>query len=121
MNDQIARAAQLAGQWWAERLAGRHHEKRAAFAAAVAKRCEAEMRSRAENGDIAWCSLDVDYDPKGPMLGAVREVIDPDCRGFMFSAGGILPMKHQLKVFSDRLEPKEGYGNWPAPIEVPPA
>lgn len=117
--DQIAQAAKMAGEWWAERLSDAHQGKRTEFAAAVAKHCETEMRARAKSGGKPLCWLEVDYDPQGPMLDAVREVIDPDCKGMMFSARGILPQKHELKVEPRRLEPKEGYGNWTAPIEVP--
>ena len=113
--DQIQAAAKMAGDWWAERLGNAHAGKRTAFAEAVAKHCEKEMRMREE----PMCFLEVDYDPQGPMLDAVREVLDPDCRGVFFSAQGLLPKKHELQVSPRELRPKEGYGNWTAPIEVP--
>ncbi len=113
--DQISAAAKMAGEWWAERLSSHHADKRSAFAAAVAKHCEHEMRARRE----PHCWLEVDYDPQGPMLAAVRDVIDPECRGMMFSARGILPQKHELEVTPTKLRPKEGYGNWTAEIRVP--
>lgn len=113
--DQIAAAAKMAGEWWAERLSSQHADKRSAFAAAVAKHCEHELRTRHE----PHCRLEVDYDPRGPMLAAVRDVIDPECKGMMFSARGILPQKHELKVTPTKLSPKEGYGNWTPDIDVP--
>ncbi len=113
--DQIAAAAKMAGEWWAERLSSQHADKRAAFAAAVAKHCEHELRTRPE----PHCWLEVDYDPQGPMLMAVREAVNPNCVGMGFSARGILPQKHELEVTPFELKPKEGYGNWTAAIEVP--
>jgi hypothetical protein len=128
--DQIAVAAKMAGDWWAERLADEHADKREAFAQAVAARVDDALRGKAywswgegrKEGDGEPCEsiyTEVDYDPQGLMLDAVRETIAPDCRGMMFSARGILPQKHQLRVAPDKLTPKEGYGNWTAPILVP--
>ncbi len=114
--DQIAAAAKMAGEWWAERLSNQHADKRAAFAAAVAKHCEAELRARSQD---PRCWLEVDYDPQGAMLAAVREVVAPDCAGMGFSARGILPQKHELEVTPHKLRPKEGYGNWTAILRVP--
>ena len=113
--DQIEAAAKMAGEWWAERLSSQHADKRAAFAAAVAKHCQSVLRDRG----ICW--LAVDYDPQGPMLDAVRDAVDPSCRGMMFSARGILPDKHGLDVTPTKLRPKEGYGNWTAELQVPAA
>jgi hypothetical protein len=59
-----------------------------------------------------------DYDPHGHLLIAVRAA-GIECQGVLFSARGILPEKHQLHVYPDRLEPKEGYGNWTSHIPVP--
>lgn len=113
--NQIQAAAKMAGEWWAERLYPAHADKKEAFAAAVAKACEADFKHRL--GTVSF--LEVDYDPRGPMLDAVREVIDPGCVGCMFSARGILPEKHSLRVTPTKLTPKEGYGNWTAEIDVP--
>ena len=41
-----------------------------------------------------------------------------DCRGSLWSAHGILPMKHALRVTPTMLYPKEGYGHWTAPLHV---
>lgn len=113
--DQIQMASKMAGDWWAEKLHEDHADKKAPFSVAVARHCEAEMRRR---GNHAVC-LEVDYDPAGPLLDAVREIIDPTCAGVMFSARGILPQKHSLVVRLYQLDPKEGYGMWGAPIPVP--
>jgi len=64
-----------------------------------------------------YVHLQCDYDPKGILLDAVIAA-GVECRGFAFSAKGILPMKTDLQVFPDHLEPKEGYGNWTAHIPV---
>ncbi len=128
-DKQALKAAQMAGAWWAERLDEAHAAKREAFAKAVEKRILEVFE-----GKVGWDSIDrkhegngkpaklvctnVDYDPMGLMLEAVHEVIDPECRGRMFSARGILPEKHSLDVYRDRLMPKEGYGNWTDAIRV---
>ena len=118
MTDQITRASKMAGEWWAKRLNPAHAAKREAFAAAVAKNCEAELRRNSKYEPYTF--LEVDYDPsEGAMLDAVREVIDPNCRGFGFSAQGILPLKHSLAVTPTKLSPKEGYGNFLGDIAVP--
>jgi len=111
--DQIEVASQMAGAWWAERLDPAYARQREVFAAAVAKRCERALRKHGS------CRLEVDYDPRGIMLSAVRETINPHCRGMMFSADGVLPRKHELEVLPTALHPKEGYGNWTAVIPVP--
>lgn len=130
-SGQLLKAAVLAGNWWAERLNSAHAGKREAFALAVAIRIDKALR-----GVCSWnwndridheepfkprerVETEVDYDPRGLLLEAVREVIDPACRGCMFSADGILPRKHALGVTRTTLSPKEGYGNWTSDIEVP--
>lgn len=107
--DQISQAADIATKWWTERLQSGDKDK---FAATLKPLVEADLRERGE------CWLECDYDPHGHLLTAVREAVDPECRGFLFSANGILPRKHDLKVYPDKLEPKEGYGNWTATIPV---
>jgi hypothetical protein len=132
MKDQIELAATMAGKWWADKLDEYHAEKREAFAVAVAKLVAEELRGDAywvwnegrKVGDgtpVQCVTTEVDYDPQGLMLDAVREVVEPNCRGMLFSARGILPDKHMLQVWPDKLVPKEGYGNWVAPIPVPKA
>lgn len=109
MSEQIERAALAAAKWWADRLEQGDKER---FAAALAPKIKAAL----EADGVA--RLESDYDPAGILLDAVRE-IGIECRGFLFSARGIFPQKHSLDVYSDRLEPKEGYGNWLDPIPVP--
>jgi hypothetical protein len=99
----------MAADWWAERLQKGDRQK---FKDALMPFIE---RAVAENGS---CYLQCDYDPMGPLLDAVRAA-GLHCSGCMFSADGILPYKTSLWVRPDRLEPKEGYGNWPPPIKVP--
>lgn len=101
-------AAEMAADWWAQRLA---QGDRAAFKAALLPLIETKL---AEYGS---CFLQCDYDPQGPLLEAVR-AIGIECRGCMGSAKDILPMKHSLRVTPNMLEPKEGYGRWTDPIVV---
>lgn len=124
-----AKAAEMAGKWWAERLEPKHADKKEAFAAAVAR-----LVGEALRGDAYWVfgenrragdgvprghvNTESDYDPQGLLLDAVREVIDPECRGFAGSSYGILPLKHTLTITRDVLKPKEGYGNFTADIAV---
>lgn len=124
----MSAAAEMAGKWWADRLDERHADKREAFAAAVSTRIDDQFSGRAywdwsgrSEGDGKGTKVvrtSCDYDPQGLLLEAVREVIDPKCRGSMFSADGILPTKHGLDVYADHLRPKEGYGNWTEKIPV---
>jgi hypothetical protein len=113
--DQIAIAARMAGEWWATRLDLRHSNKKIAFAIAIAKRVDTELRL---NPEISLY-LECDYDPQGILLEAIREVIEPNCRGYRFSADGLLPQKHSLEVWCDRLSPIEGAGNILDDILVP--
>lgn len=108
-NAQIKTAARMAAQWWRERLeTGDKDAFENYLAAAVEKAlCEREP-----------VFLRCDYDPEGVLLDAVRAA-GVECTGFMFSGDGILPRKHDLTVYADRLEPKEGYGNWRPEIAVP--
>ena len=95
-------AAHVAGEWWAHRLQKGDKEK---FARAVEKRVFEKLQTE------KFVDLECDYDPQGILLDAVR-AIGIECSGMFFSANGILPQKHSLRVTEDWLEPKEGYGNW---------
>lgn len=101
-------AAEMAADWWAERLA---QGDRGAFRAALIPLIDTKLT---EHGS---CFLDCDYDPRGPLLAAVRAA-GAECSGCMWSAEGILPMKTSLRVTPNMLEPKEGHGNWTDPIVV---
>lgn len=105
---QLQRAADMAGIWWAERLGKGDKE---AFAKAVSNRVFDKL---VQSGSAI---LECDYDPFGILLDSVRE-IGIDCRGFLFSAKGILPYKHLMTVYPHRLETKTGYGQWQDPINV---
>jgi hypothetical protein len=104
----IEKAARMAGAWWGERLL-QGDKKR--FSEEVEKRVLAELKEHGRS------HLECDYDPFGILLEAVH-AIGIECRGFMFSAQGILPKKHSLTVYPEHLIPKEGYGNWTKEIEV---
>lgn len=105
---QNERAAAMATEWWAERLMAGDVEK---FKAALRPLVLADLEQHGH------CFLECDYDPHGHLLTAVRAA-GLECAGVMFSANGILPRKHELDVYPDKLEPKEGYGNWTDHIPV---
>ena len=53
--------------------------------------------------------LACDYDPQGPLLSAVKKVV-PDCRGFLFSAKGLLYGKTYTWLAHDEIEACAGRG-----------
>lgn len=108
-NDQISLAAKMAAEWWGARLIAGDRDK---FTEALRGLVEDDLRV------YGRCRLECDYDPRGHLLTAVH-ASGVQCSGMMFSARGILPNKHELDVFPDRLEPKEGYGRWTDKIMVP--
>jgi hypothetical protein len=127
--DKITIAAKMAGEWWADKLDAAHADKKEAFANAVSTRVEQALRGQYHwdwfgkrsdgNGQpIELVQTECDYDPNGLLLEAIQETVNSNCRGFLFSASGILPEKHKLIIKLDFLEPKEGYGNWKDPIKV---
>ena len=101
-------AAKAAAEWWADRL---QRGDRGAFIVSL----QASVLNGLERN--GFVELECDYDALGPLLDAVRAA-GVECRGFGFSADGILPRKHDLTVRPDRLEPKEGYENWTDHIPV---
>lgn len=103
----ITKAAHMAGEWWAKRLHPDHQGKADQFFGFVSMAVYDHL-SKTDKP----CFLEVDYDPRGILLDAVKAIIEPECSGVFFSARGILPAKHSLAVTAERLEPKEGYGNW---------
>ena len=127
----LSNAAKMAGEWWADRLDQQHADKREAFARAVALRIQLALdgnarwvwgESKPKNGDgkpVNFVYTQSDYDPCYLLLDAVHATVDPKCRGFMFSSRGLLPDKHGLVVYRDRMVPKEGYGKYRPEIEVP--
>lgn len=105
---RVERAAEMAARWWGDRL---QSGDRGRFEEALRPLVLADLVAHGA------CYLECDYDPRGHLLTAVRAA-GLTCAGTMFSARGILPTKHDLDVFPDRLEPKEGYGNWLDPVPV---
>lgn len=103
-----SKAAALAAKWWGDRL---QSGDRVAFEETLALLVDKALMKYGE------CRLSCDYDPDDLLLEAVRAA-GVQCSGCMFSARGILPQKHQLKVFTDHLECKEGYGSWTTDIKV---
>ena len=108
--DQIETAAAMATDWWADRLQSGDRSK---FIETLRPLVEKDLRER------GVCMLECDYDPFGHLLTAVRAAGNSECRGFLFSARGILPQKHSLDVTPGKMSPKEGYGNWTKEIPVP--
>lgn len=124
-SEAKAIAAYLA-DWWAERL---RRGDRAIFRAHLSAAVETHLLA-CPAGRL-HLSLECDYDPQGPLLDAVRAA-GVECRGFLFSAQGILPQKCSTVVFPARLADheydqeaaparlviKEGYGRWNDPIPL---
>lgn len=124
--DQIAVAAKMAGEWWADRLSDEFSEARNAFSEAVSMRVEQELR-----GECYWdwfgdkkegpgrdgsSFSENDYDPHYLLIEALNEAL-PDVPAWKLRAA--LPQKHTLDVTPDAMKPKEGYGNWTSKIIVP--
>lgn len=94
--------AKISADWWASRFL--IDDKRAEFAAALARR----IVSAAPQGRLF---LKVDYDLWDELLEVIRE-IGIGCRGCMYSADGILPMKTSMRIYFDepRVVVSEGRG-----------
>lgn len=96
MSDLTTRTAAAAGAWWAQRLMV--EGKRVEFANEVARLVGDALQER------PTVYTECDYDPKGLLLEALLAV-GIECRGFMNSARGILPQKHELEIAPGRLVP----------------
>jgi hypothetical protein len=94
-------------QWWAERWIP--DATREAFRAAVRLRHEAWEYDVPSDYGGCLLELSCDYDPRGMLLEAVRDA-GHECRGFMFSAQGLLPSKHCVLIHIGNAEAKAGYG-----------
>ena len=104
-------------KWWAERWIP--DATREAFRAALRMRLEAFECDVPDPALGHLLQLDCDYDPKDVLLEAVRDT-GAECRGFMFSAKGLLPYKHNVTIWADRAEAKAGYGaDWVTLWEAP--
>lgn len=112
MSVRIDKAADMAGKWWAERLDDQHSDKREAFATEVAKRVKDALK---HEGRVI---VEVDYDADEILLASLHAAGIAHS-GFMYGGFGILPTKTYIEVTSERLRPKEGYGNWTDDIAVP--
>lgn len=99
----IEKAAEMATDWWAERLMSGDVDK---FKKTLRPLIEERLKASGH------CYLECDYDPFEPLLTAVRASGHDDCRGYLFSASGILPKKHSLDVHIDHMHPKTGYGQY---------
>jgi hypothetical protein len=110
MRKLIDKTAEIAAQWWADRLMKGDKDK--------FKEC-LELHINKSLTETGHCYLENDYDPHGGLLDAVRAA-GVECSGVFFSGRGILPQKHETTVTPGKIEPKEGYGNWTEAIEVKP-
>lgn len=113
IDELAARAAKKAGEWWAKRLDPAYQDKAEAFAEAVERHTYQaltgqtvwDLYGNARVGDgnpIGGTYVKSDNEPKGPLLQAVIETIDPTLQG-------ILPCNTELFVTRERLRSTEGY------------
>ena len=114
----IDKAAELAGMWWACKLDDKYEDKRTEFSEILTKKIIEKWNT--SNLYIEYIYINNDYDAEDILLETIKEVLEPNCKGRMFSSYGILPNKHCLNVYPDKLEPKEGYHNWTDVIYVIP-
>ena len=112
----IDKAAELAGMWWACKLDDKYEDKRTEFSEILTKKIIEKWNNSILNHPCIYTVCD--YDAQDILLETIKEVLEPNYRGRMFSSYGILPNKHCLNVYPDKLEPKEGYGNWTDVIYV---
>jgi hypothetical protein len=106
----MSKAAEMAADWWTERL---QRGDKVKFRHQLVGMIDAELAMRGR------AIVAVDYDPDDILVVALLAAGLEDRRWCLLSAKDILPMKTALRVYPDRLEPKEGYGNWTAHIPVP--
>lgn len=137
MSEDFKKAAYLAGNWWASRLNEKYLERQADFADEVTRLVDLVLL-----GEIAWewesfervgingekvtgsrtvkvkgnlwesqpeCRTEFDYDPC-PLLEDAIDAVFPGLD--YFDKKQILPRKRELKIYQDKLIPKDGYGNW---------
>ncbi len=96
-------AAQAVADWWSEHLDEKYADRREFFKDAIVRYLDGREGQQET-------TLKVDYDPLGLMLAIVRETIDPECRGFLFSAKGMLPNKTQTWILDGQAMLQHGYG-----------
>lgn len=113
-------AAKIAAEWWTNRLEQGDKEKFAERLAVLIDAALNDLEHQSKRGVDDEVVIKVDYDPDDMLLDALK-ASGVECRGCMFSARDILPLKTMLCVSQTRLRPKEGYGNWVDEIEVPRA
>lgn len=97
--DHLQCVANTAAAWWADRLMS---GDRALFETFVAERVMSDLQTS------GFSRMKVDHDPEGLLLDAVRHA-GVSCRGYMFSADGVLPSKSFLRALPEKIEGREGY------------
>lgn len=102
-SEQIEKCA----DWWTDRL--KVDGKRAEFRAALVDLIRSDAFDKEERYGYG-INLSVDYDPSPTLLAAIRTA-GIECRGFMWSAEGVLPMKTSMKIRTDgSIEAHQGRG-----------
>lgn len=107
MNVTTLAVAEVCADWWADRL--QIEDRRKLFRDALVRRLA--IYGVEPKSDFGFgIQLKVDYDPDDTLLLALKDAAI-ECRGFMWSAEGILPLKTRMKIYPDgRVIVQEGRG-----------
>lgn len=118
LNAQIQKASVQAGFWWANKLSGDHDTRRYTFAKNLALLINDKLTEiKLDSSRKIILRIACDYNPDTLLLEALnKSSIFP--QGRCNTCDGILPRKHVLIVYPDRLEVREGYRPWSEPIFV---
>lgn len=118
LSGQIQKASVQAGFWWANKLNGDHDTRRCTFAENLASLINDKLtKIKLDPSKKIILRIACDYDPDTLLLEALnKSSIFP--QGICNTCDGILPQKHVLIVYPDRLEAREGYRSWSKPIFV---
>lgn len=113
--------AKVCADWWCERFYV--EEKRDAFRTAL---IEILMTGKIDGDDLMSTAndppkvrLEVDYDPNRTLLAALSSA-GIECRGFLFSAGGIIAQKRRMYINGGTGEVRviDGYGAQPELLDT---
>lgn len=99
---RILEVSRIASSWWASMLDSKWDNKREDFY----KSLESLIVNILNHQDMI--TIDVDYDPDDIILWALYES-GVDCKGVLFSARGIFPEKHRMRVSRAGIMVKMGY------------
>lgn len=126
-TNRLEIAAAMAAIWWAKKLSAQYADKRLAFTKALEKCILRELNNEGyysytgdfveSNSNIVPCRLEMDYGPQYGLMAALIETF-PGLQDFELR--NLLPRKHCLTVYSDKLfMPQEGYSVYKEDIAVP--